>query len=61
MNEMDMALIIAATEWRGTSLVDGGFAVLEEIYSAHRFCGRKGKCTRCGRKDTDSIHEEPQS
>jgi hypothetical protein len=57
MDEMKAAMIVAARTWSGTSIVDGAFDVLRQVYSQHEHVGRAGgKCSRCGRAKSDPLH-----
>ncbi len=57
MDEMKMAMIVAARTWRGTSIVEGATHVLAQIYSPHEHVGRVDeKCTRCGQEKSGPLH-----
>lgn len=56
MDEMQMAIMVAARTWRGTSLAEGAEAVLAQIYSPHAYQGEAKECSQCGKAKADPLH-----
>lgn len=62
-HELKLAMSLASHTCGGTSMVDGGLAILAEIYGPHECIfevdreGRKS-CTRCGNEPTPSTASE---
>jgi hypothetical protein len=55
-DEMKMAMMVAQHTWRGTSITEGAFAVLADVYSPHDFVGDGNECCRCGEAAANDMH-----